>query len=77
MKIGTLVVLIGTDGYMPPLGACGEIVSREDVDGDYDVLFPHHPCPNPPDTSWIAHRSWLLPVGQRDKALQALMEAKA
>ena len=60
LKIGQLVMLVGCDGYMPPLGAIGEVVGFED--GDYDVLFPKHPCPVPPGITWCAAPSWLMPI---------------
>ncbi|TDV06045.1 hypothetical protein C7408_12426 [Paraburkholderia caballeronis] len=62
MKVGTVVILIGTDGYMPPIGSYGEIVEPLDMDGDYGVLFPLHPCQNPPGIHWYARGTWLLPV---------------
>jgi hypothetical protein len=58
MKIGHLVMLVGTDGFMPPMGVIGEIV--EGFDGeDYGVEFPKHPCPVPPGTLWYV-RPWML-----------------
>ena len=60
-KPGQMVMLIGTDGFMPPLGAIGEIVAFDD--GDYDVLFPKHPCPVPPGITWCAPPTWLMPLG--------------
>jgi len=62
LRVGTVVILVGTEGYMPPLGSYGEIVESIDADGDYGVLFPLHPCPNPPGIHWFAPRDWLLPV---------------
>ncbi len=62
MNIGQVVMLIGTDGYMPPMGAVGCIVSPIDEDGDYEVHFELYPCPVPPDVTWFAHSSWLIPL---------------
>ena len=62
MKIGQLVMLIGTDGFMPPLGAVGEIVGPLDAYGDHTVLFPHYPCPVPPGVTWEAQAQWLMPL---------------
>lgn len=62
MKIGTPVCLVGTDGYMPPVGSCGVISEAEDDMGDYGVEFAGHPCPNPPGTQWYAHKTWLVPL---------------
>ena len=62
MKIGTPVCLVGTDGFMPPIGSCGVIVSEIDDMGDYDVDFPDYLCPVPPDPSWVAHHTWLVPL---------------
>ena len=62
MKIGTNVCLVGTDGYMPPIGSCGIVTSGIDEDGDYLVFFPDHLCPHPPSVEWFAHQSWLIPL---------------
>lgn len=62
LGVGSHVLLIGSDGYMPPFCSYGQIVSDFDEDGDCDVLFFAHPCPVPPDISWVAHRSWLMPI---------------
>lgn len=61
MKMETLVILIGTDGFMPPISSIGEIV--EDFDGlDFGVLFPHFPCPAGPEIYWYIPPSMLRPV---------------
>lgn len=57
-----MVILIASDGCMPPLGAYGEIVAGPDPDGDYEVLFPHYPCPAGPEVTWFAPPAWLLPI---------------
>lgn len=62
MKIGTPVCLVGTDGFMPPVGACGTIVEPIDETGDYGVEFDTYPCPHPPGTHWYAHKTWLVPL---------------
>lgn len=62
MRVGTNVCLVGTDGYMPPVGSCGVIVEGLDEDGDYGVEFPGHPCPVPPGTWWYAYGPWLVPL---------------
>ena len=68
MPIGQRVMLIywnaapGDDLYLP-IGATGEIWSHLDEDGEYDVMFPDHPCPvSLPDTSWIVPAQWLIPL---------------
>jgi hypothetical protein len=62
MKVGTPVCLVGTDGFMPPIGSCGVIVEALDDAGDYGVAFETHPCPNPPGDHWYAHSTWLIPL---------------
>lgn len=62
MKIGQLVMLIGTDGFMPPLGAVGEIVGPLDKYSEHEVLFPRHPCPVPPGVTWEVPVKWLMPL---------------
>lgn len=61
MKLGQLVMLVGTDDFMPPLGAIGEIVGLLDDDGDYRVIFPKYPCPVE-DITWYAQAHWLMPI---------------
>lgn len=61
MKCGQLVMLIGTDGFMPPMGAVGEIVEAFDGE-DYGVDFPHHPCPVPPEPYWYVPPRMLMPI---------------
>lgn len=72
LKPGTLVILIATDGFMPPLGAYGEIVAWDD--GDYEVLFPHYPCPVPPGITWYAAPYMLLPVGDKPRVTATMDE---
>ena len=62
LKVGQLVMLIGCDAFMPPLGAVGEIVGPLDEFGDYEVLFPRHPCPVPPGVTWETQAHWLMPI---------------
>lgn len=59
IKVGDLVRLIGDDGFMPPLGSIGTVESAEDEYGDHDVLFIGYPCPNPPGTTWVTHKTWI------------------
>lgn len=68
LENGQLVMLIGTDGYMPPMGAIGEIVGYDGE--DYEVFFPKHPCPVPPGLYWCALPSWLMPLnGKKEDAM--------
>ncbi|HAK91129.1 hypothetical protein [Massilia timonae] len=60
MRIGQLVMLVGTDGYMPPMGAVGEIVEAFDGE-DYGVLFPRHPCPVE-SPEWYVPPHMLMPI---------------
>lgn len=60
LKIGQVVALVGTDGFMPPIGAVGEVVGWDD--GDYEVAFADHPCPVPPGETWFAAPAWLVPL---------------
>lgn len=73
MKIGDLVMLIGTDGFMPPLGAIGEIVGWDGE--DFEVEFPRHPCPALPGTYWCALPSWLVLIrGGNSHVLDSVRE---
>lgn len=69
IPVGSLVALIAGEKGMP-VGAVGEVLAGPDHMDDYDVDFPDHPCPVPPGTDWVAHRSWLLPIGQRTELPQ-------
>jgi hypothetical protein len=61
MKIGHLVMLIGTEEGMPPIGSIGEIVV--DFDGeDYGVDFPGNPCPVPPGREYYVPPHMLMPI---------------
>lgn len=62
MRIGKKVMLVGSDGYMPPFGAIGVIDGPIDEYGDYPVSFAKYPCPIPPGTHWEAHHTWLMPL---------------
>lgn len=66
MNIGQMVLLIDTDGYMPPLGTIGTIIEPIDSDDDYGVSFPSHPCPHPPGPHWYAHKAWLVPLDSKE-----------
>lgn len=59
IAVGDLVLLTGTDGFMPPIGSIGEVQSGPDEVGDYEVLFPGCPCPVPPGILWYVPRSML------------------
>ena len=61
MKVGTKVMLVGTDGFMPPLAAVGMIVGPLDQIGDHEVLFPDYPCPVAEET-WEVPAKWLMPL---------------
>lgn len=56
-------MLIGTDGYMPPIGAVGEIVEAFDGE-DYGVWFERHPCPVPPEPYWYVPPEYLMPINR-------------
>lgn len=62
MRVGQRVMLVGSDGYMPPFGAIGVIVGALDWMGDHEVWFPDHPCPVGDESTWDAHYSWLMPI---------------
>ncbi|WP_314435818.1 hypothetical protein [Massilia timonae] len=68
MKVGQLVMLVGTDGYMPPMGAVGEIVKSFDGE-DYGVLFPRHPCPVE-SPEWYVPPHMLMPIGGAPEGLR-------
>ena len=70
-KIGQMVMLVGTDGFMPPFGAIGEVTGYDGE--DYDVLFPKHPCPVPPGITWCALPNWLMPI-DGDRLLFSVIE---
>lgn len=61
MNIGQLVMLIGTDGFMPPMGAIGQIVEGYDGE-DYGVDFPRHICPAGPEPYWYVPPNMLMPI---------------
>lgn len=62
--VGAPVKLVShyPDDYMPPIGYVGTIISPMDSDGDFDVLFPGCPCPNPPGTFWCVPKRQLAPA---------------
>jgi hypothetical protein len=61
MKQKRLVMFIGGERFMPPVGAVGEIV--EGFDGtDYGVAFPYHPCPVGHEPYWYIPPSMLMPL---------------
>lgn len=61
MKIGQIVMLVGCDNFMPPLGAVGEIVGALDSFNDHEVLFYKYPCPVEEITGGIPAK-WLMPL---------------
>jgi hypothetical protein len=62
-SLGQSVKLVSHDpeDYLPPVGAVG-VIEGSDGDGDYDVLFPGHPCPVPPGRSWVVPGCQLAPA---------------
>ena len=62
MVIGTIVLLIGREDDMPPIGVVGEIVGW--YDGDWEVLFPHYPC-QVGESTWCCLPEWLTPIGHK------------
>lgn len=76
MRLGQLVMLIGSDGFTPPLGAVGEITRLMDSYGDYEVYFPRHICPVEPP-NWECQAAWLLPIDPGDLWEYAETEAVA
>ena len=42
IKVGDLVMLIGTDECMPPIGYIGEVTGALDSYGDHSVLFKNY-----------------------------------
>lgn len=64
MRVGDIVMLIGSDGFMPNLGALGVIV--EPFDGeDFGVMFPGWPCPVKPGLQWYVPPRWLMLIPPR------------
>lgn len=66
MRLGQAVMLVGTDGYMPPMGSVGEIVEAFDG-GDYGVAFERYPCPVPPETYWYVPPEYLMPINRNNE----------
>lgn len=50
------------DDYMPPIGTVGTILTPMDDEGDFDVLFAGHPCPNLPGSYWCVPKCQLAPA---------------
>ena len=72
LRVGARVMLVGTDGFMPPMGAIGTVVGPLDEYGDHEVDFPAHPwrlfpghdgpvSPAESDT-WEVPAKWLMPL---------------
>lgn len=62
LRVGTKVMLVGNDGFMPPMGAVGYVHGPLDLYGDHEVYFPKHLCPVPPGVTWEIPARWLMPV---------------
>lgn len=66
-------MLVGSDGYMPPFGAIGEIIG---FDGDdYEVLFEKYPCPVGDEITWFAAPSWLMPIKPDNNSIEPQPQA--
>jgi hypothetical protein len=66
MKLGQAVMLVGTEGFMPPMGSVGEIVEAFDGE-DYGVDFPKYPCPVPPEPYWYVPPRYLMPINRDEQ----------
>jgi hypothetical protein len=61
-KVGDVVMLIGCDDFMPPIGSVGVVTGWSYQGGlDYDVLFADHPCPVA-EPEWCIPPYWLMKV---------------
>jgi len=67
---GDMVMLIGCDDFMPPIGSVGVVLGEDRAGGilDYDVEFDGHPCPNPPGTFWCIPPYWLMRIDPLQEA---------
>lgn len=63
LNIGDVVMLIGCDDNMPPIGSVGEIVGIDTTAGifDFEVYFPDHLCPVE-DPNWLIPPPWLMKI---------------
>lgn len=71
LKTGDVVILIGCDDFMPPIGSVGEIVGTDLTGGvfDFEVHFPDHPCPVE-DPNWLIPPSWLMKIDPPKRATE-------
>ena len=76
LKKGSLVMLINHtyDTYLPPIGACGEVIDFDPPMPGYDITdaivnFPSHPCPVD-DPWWFVHPGSLLVISPDSDADQ-------
>lgn len=68
LKLGQVVMLIGKDDFMPPIGAIGEVIKTVDSDGDCEVMFEQYPCPVE-SPEWVVPQVWLIPIQPNQKTV--------
>lgn len=73
MKIGQLVMLIGTEEAMPAMGSVGEIVEAFDGE-DYGVDFPGLICPAGPEPYWYVPPHMLMTVAPDQNWMDRLVD---
>jgi len=75
MNVGDMVMLIGCDDFMPPIGSVGEIVGVDLHCGifDYEVSFPDHPCPVE-DPNWLIPPYWLMKINPPKQTVESVCE---
>jgi hypothetical protein len=75
MNVGDMVMLIGCDDFMPPIGSVGEIVGTDLTGGifDFEVHFPDHPWPgsrvDPTWPNWLIPPYWLMKIEPPKRAV--------
>jgi|SRR5688572_500498 len=62
MKIGQLVMLIRTQGDLPPTGATGQIHEECCMNFAVRVLFAQHKNQFGADGAYCVRKSWLVPI---------------
>jgi hypothetical protein len=62
MKIGQLVMLIRTQGDLPPTGATGVIHDECCMTSGTRVMFALHKQPHSADGAFCVRKSWLIPI---------------
>jgi hypothetical protein len=62
MKIGQLVMLIRTQGDLPPTGATGQIHEECCMNFAVRVLFAQHKNQFGEDGAYCVRKSWLVPI---------------